>query len=147
MSRRSVVVRSVAIAALFGLVVLLIGELVPGAQPRLENASPAWLALAVALEVGACAGYAVLFHAVFSRSPQTVGWWRSARIALGELAGFALVPAGLGGPALRFWALRRSGMPLRTVAVRSVSHAPVFNAPYLAAALVLGIAVAVGVGP
>jgi uncharacterized membrane protein YbhN (UPF0104 family) len=58
-----------------------------------------------------------------------------------------MVPTGVGGPALRVWALMRGGMPLRVVAVRSVIHAPVLNVPYVLAALILGGSVALGVGP
>jgi uncharacterized membrane protein YbhN (UPF0104 family) len=127
--------------------VLLLGGLVPGAGKRLADAEPAWLVLAVALELGACAGYAALFHAVFARPPHPISARRSTEIALAELGGFAIVPAGAGGPAARIWGLRRAGMPWRTLGLRTVAHAPVFNAPYIGAALVLGIAVVVGAGP
>jgi uncharacterized protein (TIRG00374 family) len=72
---------------------------------------------------------------------------RSAQVALGELGAFAILPTGIGGPVLRFWALRASGMPLRTVVVRSLSHGGVFNAPYLVAALVLGVGVSLRLLP
>jgi hypothetical protein len=63
--------------------------------------------------------------------------WLAAAVGL-ELGAFALLPTGIGGPVLRFWALRASGFPLRTMVVRSLSHGGVFNAPYVAAALVPG---------
>ena len=72
---------------------------------------------------------------------------RRGEISVGELAGFAVVPTGLGGPALRFWALHRFGMPFRTIGVRSVAHAPVFNAPYVLAALLLGLGALLAMGP
>jgi uncharacterized membrane protein YbhN (UPF0104 family) len=132
---------------LFAAVVLLLGSLVPGAQTRLANAHTGWLVFAVVLELGACAGYAALFHAVFARAPQAISGRRSTQIALAELGGFAIVPAGLGGPAARIWGLRRAGMSWRTLGVRTVAHAPIFNAPYILAALVLGIGVVAGAGP
>jgi uncharacterized protein (TIRG00374 family) len=128
-------------------VVLLLSGLVPGARSRLANADPAWLAAAVGLELVACFGYAALFHAVFARPPIPLARRRSAQIALAELGGFAVVPAGLGGPAARIWGLRRAGMPWRMLGVRSVAHAPIFNAPYIAAAAVLGAGVLVGAAP
>jgi uncharacterized membrane protein YbhN (UPF0104 family) len=144
---RSLAVRVAVVAILFAAVVVLVAQLVPGAERRLADASPGWLAVAVAAEVVACAGYALLFHAVFSRPPHTVPATRSAQIAVGELAGYAIVPTGLGGPALRFWALRRGGMPWRAIAVRTVAHAPLFNVPYVIAAVALGVGVALGVAP
>jgi uncharacterized protein (TIRG00374 family) len=137
----------VLVVALFAAVVLLLGSLVPGAQKRLSAADPAWLVFAVALELTACAGYAALFHAVFARPPVAMRGRRSAQIALAELGGFAIVPAGVGGPAARIWGLRRAGMSWRMLGVRSVSHAPIFNAPYIVTAMVLGIGVLVGAGP
>jgi putative heme transporter len=144
---RRLALRVLIVAALFAAVVLLLGTLVPGARDRLADADPAWLALAVGLELVACAGYAALFHAVFARPPYTIRPRRSTEIALAELGGFAVVPAGVGGPAARIWGLRRSGMTWRDLGIRSVAHAPIFNAPYIAAALVLGAGVALGAGP
>src|SRR5581483_1162367 len=103
--------RAAIVVGLFALVVWLIGELVPGAGKRLGDAEPGWLALGVAVEALALGSYVVLFHGVFSRPPYLLKLRRSAEIALGELAGFALVPAGVGGPVVRFWALRAGAMP------------------------------------
>lgn len=147
MTARSLALRALIVAALFAAVVFLLGALVPGAGKRLAQADPAWLVLAVALEVGACAGYALLFHAVFARPPYVIPPRRSTEIALAEIGGFAVVPAGVGGPAARIWGLRRAGMSWRDLGIRSVAHAPIFNAPYIAAALVLGIGVLVDAGP
>jgi uncharacterized membrane protein YbhN (UPF0104 family) len=144
---RSLAFRAALAAALFAAVVLLLSGLVPGAGHKLAEADAAWLVLAVALELVACAGYAALFHAVFARPPHELPARRSAQIALAELGGFAVVPAGVGGPAARIWGLRRAGMPWRTLGVRTVAHAPIFNAPYIAAALLLGLAVVAGFGP
>jgi uncharacterized membrane protein YbhN (UPF0104 family) len=57
------------------------------------------------------------------------------------------VPTGVAAPLLRFWVLRQGGMPLRTIAVRSVVHGPLLNVPYVAAAVVLGAGVLIGAGP
>ena len=145
-SLRSVIMRGLLLATLLGAVVLLLVSLVPGSGKRLGNASAGWLVAGVALEVIACAGYAWLFHAVFSYGAYCSSPWRSTQIAVGELGLFAVVPTGIGGPVLRVWALMRGGMPLRDVAVRSVAHAPIFNVPYVSAAVLLGIGVAAGVG-
>src|SRR3954471_1131174 len=112
-SARSVAVRAVLVAALFTLVVVLLGGLVPGARKRLSDADPAWVATAVVLELAACLGYVTLFHAVFARSPIVLRARRSAQIGLAELGGFAVVPAGLGGPAARIRGLRSAGLAWR----------------------------------
>jgi uncharacterized membrane protein YbhN (UPF0104 family) len=139
--------RVVFALALFAVVVLAVEAFVPGAGHRIARANAAWLAVAVALEILALASYALLFHAVFARAPHHLAVRRSAQIALGELGAFAILPTGLGGPVLRFWALRASGMPLRTAVVRSVSHAGIFNAPYVLAALILGVGVSLRLLP
>jgi len=144
---RKLVVRVALTAAVFAAVFLLLGRLVPGAWERLGQLNAAWLALAFALEAVSLAGYAVLFHAVFARDPARIKRMVSAEVAVGELAGFAFVPTGLGGPALRFWALLRSGVPLRLLIVRTISHAPVLNAPYVVAAIVVGGTALLHVGP
>jgi uncharacterized membrane protein YbhN (UPF0104 family) len=133
--------------ALFAAVVFAVEQFVPGARHRLSQARPAWLIASLGLELVALASYVLLFHVVFARAPYRLAVRRSAQIALGELGAFALLPTGLGGPVLRFWALRASGMPLRTVVVRSISHGAVFNAPYLLAALVLGVGVSLRLLP
>jgi uncharacterized protein (TIRG00374 family) len=144
-SPRSIALRVGAVAVLLALVVVGIDLLVPGAGKRLAAADPAWLALGVALEAGALAGYVVLFHAVFARPPYRLTRRRSAEIALGELAAFALVPTGAGGPAVRLWALRGGGMPWRAIGARSVVYAVLFNLPYLAVAVLLGVGALSGV--
>jgi uncharacterized membrane protein YbhN (UPF0104 family) len=133
--------------ALFGAVVLTVSQLVPGAGHRLAQAKPVWLAACLGLEILALTSYALLFHAVFARAPHRLAPRLSAQIALGELGAFAILPSGLGGPVLRFWALRASGMPLRTVVIRSFSHGGVFNGPYVLAALVLGVGVSLRLLP
>ncbi|GAC1520556.1 MAG: hypothetical protein NVS2B6_04240 [Thermoleophilaceae bacterium] len=132
------VLRVALLLALFSIVILAVDRFVPGARHRLSQASPGWLAIGLALEIGACISYVLLFRTVFDRAPHPLPARRSTQIALGELGAFAIVPTGIGGPLLRFWALRAGGMPMRTLIVRSVSHAGIFNAPYVLSALVIG---------
>ena len=137
---------ALVILLLAGLVVAF-GSLVPGAGKRLSKAEPGWLALALGYEAFALVSYVALFHAVFARSPHRLTLRRSAGIALAELAGFVITPGGVGGPALRLWMLRRGGMPWQAIGSRSVAHGAVFNAPYVAAALVFGLGVALQLVP
>ncbi len=131
--------RIVLLIVLFAAVVLAVDQFVPGAGHRLTQASPAWLAAALLIEIAGCGCYVLLFHMVFARAPHRLSVRRSAQVGLGELGAFAIVPTGIGGPLLRIWALRAGGMPLRTVLVRSVAHGGILNAPYVLVALALGV--------
>jgi uncharacterized membrane protein YbhN (UPF0104 family) len=144
---RTAVLRALLVVTLFAGLGYLAVRLVPGAGDHLRHASPGWIAAGVALELVACAGFAACFWATFSYDPHHVRRSRAAQISLGELAAFALVPTGIAAPLIRFWALYRGGMDLRTVGARSVVHAIVLNVPYVAAALILGTGVAIGAGP
>jgi uncharacterized membrane protein YbhN (UPF0104 family) len=144
---RSMLVRGVLVLVLFAALGFLAVQLVPDAGERLAEASPAWIALAAALELVAIAGFAWCFAVTFSYAGHRVPPSRSAQVAIGELAAFALVPGGVAAPLIRFWALRRGGMPLRTIGVRSIVHAPILNVPYVVVALLLGIGVVTGVAP
>jgi uncharacterized membrane protein YbhN (UPF0104 family) len=147
LSARSMLFRAALVTALFvGLGYLAI-KLEPGAGKRLANASPGWIAAGVVLELLAFVGFVGCFAACFSYAKYRVRLSRCAEVALGELAAFAVVPTGVAAPLIRFWALNRGGMPYRVIAVRSVVHAPLLNVPYVAAALVLGVGVAIDVGP
>ncbi|MDQ6775833.1 MAG: flippase-like domain-containing protein [Actinomycetota bacterium] len=144
---RSPALQAAVFAVLAGAVALVISGLVPGSGQRLRHAAVGWIVVEVILELIACIAYAALFRGVFGGRGRELGYIRSAQIAIGELGAFVVVPTGAGGPALRIWALLRSGMPFRTQMVRSVVHAAIFNLPYLLAALLLGTSVALGVGP
>jgi uncharacterized membrane protein YbhN (UPF0104 family) len=142
-----VLVRIAATALLLAIVLFAIDRLVPGARARLAHAGAGWLAAAVGLELIACAAYVILFQAVFSRAPWLVSLRRGIEIALAEVGGFAIVPTGLGGPAIRIWALRAGGMPWRALISRSISHGVIFNVPYTAAAIVLGVGLSLHLVP
>jgi len=147
LNSRTIVLRAAVLVALVAAAVAALNLLVPGAGHRLASANPAWLAAGVLLEACALVSYVAFFHAVFARAPNRLRLRRSAEIALGELAGFALAPGGVGGPALRVWALRGGGMPWRAIGVGSVVFGVLFSLPYVAAAVVFGLGVTVGVLP
>lgn len=144
---RSLALQATLFAVLAGAVAVVIAGIVPGSGERLRHLAAGWIAVEIVLELAACAAYGLLFHGVFSGGSSRIGYIRSAQIAIGELGAFVVVPTGAGGPALRIWGLIRSGMEFRTVMVRSVIHAAIFNLPYLLAAILLGSTVALGAGP
>jgi uncharacterized membrane protein YbhN (UPF0104 family) len=136
-------------AAALLVVVVLVALLAPGlgeVRDRLAEASPGWLALAVALETLSCISYVLMFRAVFCRR---MSWRTSAEIGWAELAAGSLVPAsGAGGLALGAWILRRGGMAIDQIARRSVAFFLIKSSVNFVAVAVLGTLMAVGiVGP
>jgi len=144
---RRTLVRVALVVGLFVVVVVALDRLVPGAGQRLSQADPWWLVASLSLEILACSSYALLFQAVFSRAPWLLTVRRGAEIGLAELGAFAILPSGFGGPAVRVWGLRACEMPWRVIVVRSVAQFGIFNLPYVAAAVVLGLGVSLHVLP
>ena len=104
------------------LLIVLVGGLifaVPGlreVEHRLREVDPLWILLAIALELGSCAGYVFAFQHVFERAPRDF----AARVALSEMAFGAVVPAGgAGGIAVGAWIVRAKGGPLGRFVERS----------------------------
>src|SRR5271156_6277666 len=66
----------VLIASIIGFVYLVLPEVsgLRGTLHRLKDAEPAWIGLAVLVEVLSLTGYALLFRTVFSRQGTRVGW-------------------------------------------------------------------------
>jgi putative heme transporter len=143
---RTVVLQALVVAGLLALVAFAISQAVPGSGARLRHSDSSWLALALGLEAFALGSYAVLFHTIFSGGRYRIPRVRSAQIGIGELAGFVVTPTGAGGPAIRIWALLRGGMPFRVVMTRTVTHAVVYNLPYVLAAVLLGAGALLHVG-
>ncbi|HEY6780287.1 MAG TPA: flippase-like domain-containing protein, partial [Thermoleophilaceae bacterium] len=135
----------VALLAVLALVVILapgLGEV----RDRLSAARPAWLALAVALELLSCASYVLMFRPIFCRR---MTWRTTSRIAWSELGVGSIVPAsGAAGLALGAWALVQGGMSGERVARRSVAFFLIKSSVNFVAVAVLGTLMAVGLlGP
>ena len=143
---RTAVVQLIVVGALLAGLGVAIAGLVPESRQHLRHAAAGWIAIAVVLELGACAAYGFLFHGVFSDGAYRFSRLRGMQIGVGELGAFVVTPTGAGGPALRIWALLRLGQPFRIVMTRSVVHAVILNIPYVATAVLLGLSVAIGVG-
>ncbi|HEY2437037.1 MAG TPA: lysylphosphatidylglycerol synthase transmembrane domain-containing protein, partial [Solirubrobacteraceae bacterium] len=116
----------------------------PGSGSRLGDPAPGWVVAAVGAELVSIASYAALFWGSFRVPSEPIGFVRSVQIGVGELAAFVVVPTGFGGPALRVWALIRSGMRYPTIVRRSVIQGVFLNVPYALSAAALGLAVALG---
>ena len=101
--------------------------------------------LATLLEGLSFASYVVMFGPIFCTG---LGWRRSWQIGGSELAMGSLVPAsGAGGLALGAWVLHRGGMDGQRIARRSVAFFLIKSGVNFLAVAVLGIVMALGVGP
>ncbi len=115
---------------------------------RIERGDIWWIAIGAFLEVLSFAGYVVLFRAVFLRPGGRIGWRESYQVTMaGLVATRVFAAAGAGGIALTAWALRRSGMESRTVAVRMVAFMVLLYFVYAASLLLAGIGLGAGVLP
>jgi uncharacterized protein (TIRG00374 family) len=140
--------RVVQVVALL-VVLVLVALLAPGlgdVRERLSEASPGWLAVAVAFELLSCLSYVLLFRPVFCRR---MSWRTSMEIAWSELGVGSIVPAsGAGGLALGAWILHRGGMPPERIARRSVAFFLIKSSVNFIAVAVLGALLAIGLlGP
>ncbi len=115
---------------------------------RLQRGDVWWLALAAALTVLSFAAYVWLFRGVFVRGDSRIGWAASYEITMAGLAATRLFAAGgAGGVALTAWALRRAGLGPRTVASRMIAFLVLLYGVYMAALVIDGLGLYVGVFP
>ncbi|HEX2701824.1 MAG TPA: lysylphosphatidylglycerol synthase transmembrane domain-containing protein [Solirubrobacteraceae bacterium] len=116
---------------------------------RIGHGSPGWLVVAAIFEALSFGGYVALFRTVFVRGGRSrIDWRSSYLITMAGLAATRLfASAGAGGVALTAWALHRSGMDRRTVVSRMVAFMTVLYAVYMAALVVFGLGLRIGLLP
>jgi uncharacterized membrane protein YbhN (UPF0104 family) len=137
----------IAFAAVLSVLMGALILAVPGLRTvahRVAQASPGWIALAVALELASCVGYVVAFALVFPAPPRRV----AARIAWAEMGFGAVVPiGGAGGFALGGWMLHQHGLSIREIARRSAVLFWLTSAVNVCALILAGLALATAVLP
>jgi uncharacterized membrane protein YbhN (UPF0104 family) len=143
--RRRLILRIAAAAAVLGVLVLAVSAL-PGlaeVRSRLADASPGWLALALAFEIASCLACIVIVRAVFcARLP----WRLSYDIGMAAQGTNVLLPAGgAGGLAVVAWALRRTGMAGERIGRRAVAFFVLTSAVNFAVAVLAGGLLALGI--
>ena len=115
---------------------------------RIKHGNLWWFGLAAVLEVCSFGGYVWLFRGVFVRDESRIEWRESYQITMAGLAATRLfAAAGAGGIALTAWALRRSGMPPRTVAGRLIAFNVILYAVYMTTLVIDGVGLYLGVIP
>ena len=112
---------------------------------RLRSGNAWWLGAGVPLEALSLTGYIVLFRGVFGGSAKRIGWAASYQITMaGTVATKVLAAAGSGGVALTVWALRAAGLPPSVVATRMVGFEIVNYGVYMAALVIAGFGLWIG---
>jgi uncharacterized protein (TIRG00374 family) len=112
---------------------------------RLDRGEPGWLTAGLLLEIASYFCYVALFRGVIG-SEANIGWGLSYRITLASLAATRLLAAGgIGGIALTAWALRREGVRASLVAMRMATMLVLLYAVYMAAVVVAGLGLRIGI--
>jgi uncharacterized membrane protein YbhN (UPF0104 family) len=136
----------ISLAIFFALVVGLLLA-VPGldaAADRISHGNVPWILAGIVLEVLSCLGYVVLFGLVFGRLGRSL----SSRLSLAELAVNSVVSvSGLAGIALGAWVLRSKGFSVERIAKRSVLIFVLTSVVNVAAVIVIGVPMWLGVIP
>lgn len=143
--RRRLVLRVALVAGVLGAVAIAVTSL-PGlgdVRDQLADASPGWLALALALEGASCLAFVAALRGVFCRR---LPWRLSYEIAIAAQGTNVLLPSGgAGGLAVAAWALRRTGMPAEWIARRTVAFYALTSAVNFATAVLAGGLLAFGI--
>jgi uncharacterized membrane protein YbhN (UPF0104 family) len=153
--RRLHVPRPLVVGAVVALAVAVVVTALPGAYSavraklgQIPNADTKWVAIALGLEALSFLGHIVLFRAVFVDGSARVGYGASYEITMaGHAATRLFGAAGAGGVALQIWALRRSGLPGRTVAARMVAFIVLLYSLYAVTVAVVGLGLWTGLLP
>jgi uncharacterized protein (TIRG00374 family) len=115
---------------------------------QLQHGNPWWFGVAFVLTILSFAAYVWLFRAVFVRGTTRIGWNESYQITMAGLAATRLFAAGgAGGIVLQVWALRRAGLGARVVACRTVAFLVLLYGVYMAALVIDGMGLYLGLFP
>lgn len=115
---------------------------------RLNEGNAWWIAVAVIVEIMSMASYIAIFQGVHVPPGSPIRWRHSYQITMAGLAATRLFAAGgAGGVAVTAWSLRRSGMESREVAQRMIAFLVLLYGAYIAALIVCGVGLYIGVFP
>lgn len=150
LTRRRVILFAVFVLASIAFLYFVLPQIggVKDAYERVSDGDKAWLALALGFELLSIGSYVALFHGIHVPPGSPLTHRDSYLITMASLAATRLFAAGgAGGVALTAWALRRSGMERREVAERMIAFLVVLYGVYVAAMLLCGIGLRVGILP
>jgi uncharacterized membrane protein YbhN (UPF0104 family) len=149
-SRRKLVVLGGAFAISVASLLFLLPAIadVPSTWHRLTSGDGRWLLLALALEGVSFLGHILLFRAVAGRGTGRIGMRASTEITFaGHAATRLFASGGAGGVVLTAWAMRRSGMERADVAARMTTFLVLLYSVYMAALVVGGLGLWLGILP
>jgi uncharacterized protein (TIRG00374 family) len=114
---------------------------------RIEDGSPYWMLVALLFGCGMFLSYVAMFRGIFLQAGSSrIDWRASYQITMAGLAASRIFAAGgAGGLVLTAWALRRSGMRKRVVADKTLTFLILTYMPYMAALIVCGIGLRLGI--
>jgi uncharacterized protein (TIRG00374 family) len=156
LNRRRLLTYAFVVAVILVALYLVLPELtgLEDSLRRIADADPAWIAVALGLNLLSFGAYIALFRGILGGHASTPGlrerldWRTSYQITLAGLAATRLFSAGgAGGIALTYWALRRAGMGPRLTGTRMVAFLVLLYTVYLGALVVCGIFLRVGLFP
>ena len=140
-TRRSLVIGVLFVVSAIAFLYFVLPQLtdLKDSGERVGEGNKWWLAAALVFTLGSFGGYVMMFQGVFVRAASRVDWRASYQITMAGLAATRLFAAGgAGGIALTAWALRRSGMPRRKVADKTLAFLILTYSVYMAALVVCG---------
>ena len=140
-TRRSLVIGVLFVVSAIAFLYFVLPQLadLKDSGERVGEGNKWWLAAALGFTLGSFGGYVMMFQGVFVRAASRVDWRASYQITMAGLAATRLFAAGgAGGIALTAWALRRSGMPRRKVADKTLAFLILTYAVYMAALVICG---------
>jgi uncharacterized protein (TIRG00374 family) len=113
---------------------------------KIGEGDPVWIAVGIVFCIAMFAAYVALFRGVVGKQIVHLEWRESYQITMAGLAATRLFSAGgAGGILLTYWALRKAGMERRQLVCRMVAFLVVLYSVYLAALVIFGILLRVGV--
>lgn len=136
----------IVVLLLVGGIYFLLPKLVgiQGTINKLGDAAPIWLAVALAMDVGAYLSYVALFRGVVGRG-LNLTFREAYEITMAGLAASLLFSAGgAGGVVLNYWAVRKAGMETRRAACRLVAFLVLLYGVYVLTVIVNGILLRIG---
>ena len=147
-TKRNALIFAVFVASAIGFLYFVLPQIAGLGETweRLDSGDPWWLLGAVILEICSFGGYIVLFRTTFVREGTRIDWRESYQITMAGLAATRLfAAAGAGGVALTAWAVRRSGMRRRTVALRMTAFMSLLYSFYMACLVIFGFGLDAGI--
>jgi len=136
-----------AVAFLYFVLPQITGD-VEKTRDKFGDGNRVWLGAAFVFTILSFGGYMLMFRGIFIGDGSRIDWRASYEITMAGLAATRLFAAGgAGGIALTAWALRRAGMPRRTVADKTLAFLILTYAVYMVALVVIGFGIYFGLLP